>query len=88
MKHFELIVRVFRLNGGFRFPIMERACRYGINGYVSRAGDGRYRIEAEGEDEALLKFVDYCKAGPQGSPVQSVEVLEGAVVGYSSFDIR
>lgn len=88
MKHYELIVRVFRLNGGFRFPVMERACKNDIKGYVSRSGDNRYRIEAEGEEDTLSNFIEFCRKGPVGTPVQSLEINEGSVVGYDSFDIK
>lgn len=88
MKHYELIIKVARLNGGFRFPVMERAWKLGIRGYVSRAGEGRFRIEAEGEEEPLDEFIDFCKKGPVGTPVSSFKISEGSIVNYESFDIK
>lgn len=88
MKHFGIVVKVSRREGGFRFPIMERACKLGVRGYVSRAGDGRYKIEAEGEEAPLEEFIEFCRKGPVGTPVFSIEIHEGALMGYESFDIK
>ncbi|PKP17330.1 MAG: hypothetical protein CVU06_13275 [Bacteroidetes bacterium HGW-Bacteroidetes-22] len=88
LKHYDLIIKIYRLDGGFRFPIMERAWKLGIKGYIKKDGSGRYSIEAEGEEALIADFIEYCKKGPIGSPVSSFQINEGNLVNYDSFDIR
>jgi len=88
LKHYDLIIKISRLEGGFRFPIMERAWKLGIKGYVKKDGVGCYCIAAEGEEIPVNHFVEYCKRGPIGSPVTSFQISEGKLVNYESFDIR
>lgn len=88
LKHYDLIIKISRLEGGFRFPIMERAWKLGIKGYIKKEGSGCYCIEAEGEEVRIDDFIEYCRKGPIGSRVASIQINEGRLVNYESFDIR
>jgi acylphosphatase len=72
---------------GFRFTAMQMAYEYKVMGLVSNQRDGSLYIEAEGEEEDLEKFVKWCKKGPMWAKVEKIDVEEGEVKNYKSFDI-
>lgn len=75
-------------NVGFRFKTMEMAYKCGITGFVQNEGYSVVLIEAEGQEDNLEHFLNWCKKGPLGSKIEKVETTEGPSKDYSSFDIR
>jgi acylphosphatase len=73
---------------GFRFFAMQMAYQHGIRGYIQNKKDGSLYIEAEGEEEQLNGFLEWCKKGPMGSKVEEVTTDEGEIKNYTSFDIK
>jgi acylphosphatase len=73
---------------GFRFLAMQKAYQYGIRGYIQNRKDGSLYIEAEGEEEQLNEFMEWCKKGPMGSTVEEVKAEDGEIKNYKSFDIK
>jgi acylphosphatase len=73
---------------GFRFLAMQVAYQRGIRGYVQNRKDGSLFIAAEGEEEQLNGFVEWCKKGPMGAKVDEVTIEEAEIRNYSSFDVR
>ncbi|MFH1296796.1 MAG: acylphosphatase [Bacteroidota bacterium] len=88
MKHLNITVRGRVQRIGFRFYTMEAAYKHGVCGLVMNQDDGSVYIEAEGEGKAVENFLQWCHTGPLGARVDAVEVTEGPVKGYTSFDIR
>ena len=43
---------------GFRFTAQGSAVELGVSGWVRNLGDGRVEVVAEGEEEALKKFLE------------------------------
>ena len=43
--------------------------------------------EAEGEEEHINSFIQWCNRGPMGARVENVEVSEGDLKNFSGFDI-
>ncbi|MBE0646776.1 MAG: acylphosphatase [Bacteroidales bacterium] len=88
MKHLNIIVkgRVQRI--GFRFRTMETAYKFGVFGVVMNQDDNSVYIEAEGEEEAMEKFLEWCHSGPLGAKVEEVNITEDALKGYTSFEIK
>ncbi|HTM67801.1 MAG TPA: acylphosphatase [Candidatus Binatia bacterium] len=72
----------------FRASAKAEADRLGITGFAGNEADGAVRIEAEGESEALERFVAWCGRGPDFASVASVEVHEGEPRHFDSFDVR
>jgi acylphosphatase len=67
---------------------MQMAYEFGIRGYVKNCKEDEcVYIEAEGEEEAICKFLKWARKGPLGAEVTSVDVKEGEMVGYKSFEI-
>ncbi|MCX6249640.1 MAG: acylphosphatase [Bacteroidetes bacterium] len=73
---------------GFRFSAMQKAYHMGVNGFVQNVDDGSVYIEAEGEEENLRNFMDWCKVGPLGARIDKILMEDGIVRNYTSFDIR
>lgn len=87
-KHFKLIVYGKVQGVGFRFSCSEAAYRYDIKGFVKNKPDGTVYIEAEGENENIILFKDWCKKGPLWANVSELEEERGIVKDYVSFDIK
>jgi acylphosphatase len=84
-----LTIKVFgRVQGVlFRHMAKKMADEIGIFGYVKNLNDGSVLIEVEGSDEALRKFVDWCKGGPQEARVDKVEIEDMRRAHYEDFRI-
>lgn len=71
----------------FRASAKQVAEHLNLKGIVKNEADGNVFIEAEGEKQAMEKFVAWCKKGPPAAKVTKVEVSEGPVAGYEGFEI-
>lgn len=72
---------------GFRF-FTERAAReLGVRGWVRNLPDGSVETVAEGEDEAMARFLERLRRGPLSSRVDRVAEEELTVQGFSEFEI-
>jgi acylphosphatase len=56
----------------FRATVKERADELGIKGWVRNTDDGAVEILAEGEEDSLDQFRQWCRKGP---PMAQVEEL-------------
>jgi len=72
---------------GFRF-FAERAARQaGVAGWVRNLPDGTVETVAEGEEDAVSKYLDLLRAGPRVGKVASLAVEDVAPKGYGTFEI-
>ncbi len=71
----------------FRASAVEQARRLGITGLVRNEPDGSVYIEAEGTEDALSTFTEWCRQGPPRARVLDVKITEGPVMHYKTFDI-
>jgi acylphosphatase len=86
--HFDIRV-TGRVQGVFyRASAQAEANRLGLAGFVRNHSDGSVYAEAEGEREALVRFVAWCRRGPPHARVDGVEVAEGTAKGFSGFTVR
>lgn len=72
----------------FRYSAKIKAEELGIKGLARNEPDGSVCIEAEGKDEDLEKFIEWCRNGPNMARVDKVEVEEGSVKRYNGFDVE
>ena len=49
---------------GFRFAAIEKAQDLDIKGWIRNSEDGTVEITAEGDEENLNKFINWCRRGP------------------------
>lgn len=72
----------------FRASAKEKADSLNINGFIRNSSDGSVYAEAEGEEENLAKFLEWCKRGPSHARVDQCEVREGDLMHYHRFNIE
>jgi acylphosphatase len=73
----------------FRDTTRREASRRGVAGWVTNRPDGAVEAVFEGEPEAVAALVDFCRRGPRGAAVESVEEsADEAPEGLSGFEIR
>jgi|TARA_B100000959_G_scaffold281910_1_gene347149 acylphosphatase len=59
----------------FRSNTVHKANSLQIKGWVKNLHDSSVEILAEGTEEMLDKFLDWCEKGPPNAEVDSVEVV-------------
>jgi acylphosphatase len=72
----------------FRVSTQRKAEELGVKGWVKNEKDGTVVIEAEAQQETLSTFIEWCNQGPQGARVDNVEVSDGEIKNYTSFEIK
>lgn len=88
MKHYKIRVSGRVQGVGFRWSCIRVARQMFITGFVKNSYDGSVYIEAEGEEEDLNKFIVWCRKGPDYAWVDDVDIVEGELNDYDSFDVR
>jgi len=64
-----------RVQGVFyRANTRKKAKELGIKGWVRNLYDGRVEITAEGKEEDIKKFIEWCKKGPELAFVENIKV--------------
>jgi acylphosphatase len=72
---------------GFRFSAMQEAVKIGIFGFVMNVDHDKVYIEAEGEENKVYRFVEWCKSGPAWANVKQISVEKSEVKNFTSFEI-
>lgn len=73
----------------FRVSARHEATPLGLTGWVRNEPDGRVLLEAQGERDRVDAFLDWCRQGPPGARVTSVEVeWMDDIEGERRFEIR
>jgi acylphosphatase len=71
----------------FRASTQEKAKELAIHGTVKNEPDGSVFIEAEGDEENLKLFMEWCRHGPRLARVDKCEIKEGLVKGMTGFEV-
>ena len=71
----------------FRVSTQEAAQDLGIRGTVRNERGGAVFIEAEGEEEDLERFVDWCRRGPPAARVDELDIRPREPAGFESFEV-
>lgn len=87
-KHFKITVQGKVQGVYYRVSTKQMADILGLKGFVRNQPNGDVYIEAEGEEDMLVKFIQWCHHGPDGAEVKHVSVTDGAAQNYISFEIR
>jgi acylphosphatase len=72
----------------FRASAKEKADELNITGFVRNEQDGSVYIEAEGHDDSLKKFIEWCHQGPANAEVKKVVINERIFGHVQTFEIR
>jgi acylphosphatase len=69
----------------FRASAVDKAHIYAVAGFTRNEPDGTVYIEAEGEEENLKSFIEWCHIGPPRALVEKVLIEEGDLKNYQNF---
>jgi acylphosphatase len=72
----------------FRDSAQRLAQRHGVSGWIANRWDGTVEAVFEGEPDAVDRLVEFCRSGPRGAQVDSVDVSEEDPEGLSGFTVR
>ena len=72
----------------FRASAKDEADQLGVRGFVRNEPNGDVYIEAEGEDDQLKLFLEWCKLGPNRARVENINVEEADLKKFVSFEVR
>lgn len=87
-KHYNITI-TGKVQGVFyRAGTRQMAELLGLKGFVRNQADGSVYCEAEGEEELLVKLIQWCHHGPDQAQVSYVSVEEGPMQHFAGFDIR
>ncbi len=70
---------------GFRYATQKQATLLGIAGWVKNVSDGSVEIHAEGAEDAVEKFLDWCRIGSMASRVDNVYIEDVAPKEFLGF---
>ena len=71
----------------FRDECRRRARREDVAGSVTNAPDGSVRAVFEGEHDAVDRMVEWCRRGPSGADVASIDVEDQEPQGEEAFGV-
>jgi acylphosphatase len=72
----------------FRATARDRARSLGLGGYCSNLPDGSVSAAFEGPRERVESMVDWCRRGPPGALVESVDVKWTKPRNEQGFSVR
>jgi len=72
----------------FRVEARSRAESLGLAGWIRNLPDGSVEAVFEGDGERVESMVDWCRRGPRGAVVESVETAEEEPAGETRFEVR
>lgn len=73
---------------GFRYAVLSRARSLSLAGWVRNRLDGSVEAAFEGDDERVRSMVEWCRRGPSGADVGSVDVEWQEPTGETDFRVR
>jgi acylphosphatase len=83
-----VVVRGYVQGVFFRDSCRREASSRGLAGWVTNRPDGAVEAVFEGDPDAVAAMVDWCRRGPRGADVDSVDETDESPEGLSRFDIR
>jgi acylphosphatase len=72
----------------FRDSVRRLAQQHDVAGWVANRADGSVEAVFEGDSDAVSRLTDFCRSGPRGAHVESVEEVEEAPTGEQGFTVR
>ncbi len=90
LKHYNITISGRVQGVGFRFYVLNKAQKYGINGFVRNNFDNTVEIDCESQNHLNLDlFIKEIKQGPLTGHITSFNINEiKTPINYKSFDIE
>lgn len=88
-----MVHRNIRVNGRvqgvyYRASTVDMAKSIGLKGFVFNEPSGSVYMEIEGEDFQVNQMIEWARKGPPMARVESLDVTDGNIVGFTKFEIR
>lgn len=83
-----VVVRGYVQGVFFRDSCRREASTRGVAGWVTNRPDGAVEAVFEGEPDSVAAMVEWCRHGPRGADVESVEDTSEEPEGLYRFEIR
>ena len=88
MRHYNITVKGRVQRVSYRVWAQSKAMSLGLTGYVKNLHNGDVYIEAEGEDDKVNQFIDWCYVGSPLSKVTEVISEEQALKNLETFELK
>ena len=88
LRNYKIIVKGKVQGVGYRFNAQATAHKLNLTGFVKNLHDGSVLIQAEGSEENVNKFIEWCYVGPRYADVTEVNAEEKEYAGYPTFEIK
>jgi acylphosphatase len=72
----------------YRASTVDKAKELGLKGFVLNEPAGSVYMEVEGEELLVNEMIEWARKGPPRANVTSVDVTDGPVRGFTSFEIH
>jgi len=72
----------------YRASAVDIAQSLGLKGFVFNEPSGAVYIEIEGDEGDVKRMIEWARQGPTRAKVESLEVEEGPIAGFKTFEIR
>jgi acylphosphatase len=72
----------------FRDSARRKAEARGVAGWITNRRDGAVEAVFEGDPDAVASLVEFCRNGPRGADVQSIDETSEEPEGLSGFQVR
>jgi acylphosphatase len=72
----------------FRDSARRQAEARGVAGSITNRPDGAVEAVFEGDPDAVASLVEFCRHGPRGADVQSIDETSEEPEGVSGFQVR
>jgi acylphosphatase len=87
-----MVARLLKISGlvqgvFFRDTAKAKADALNVTGWVKNCEDGSVEIHAEGSEDALQTFEEWCQKGPPSAEVDAVQVEEAKDEDCRAFEI-
>jgi acylphosphatase len=88
IRSYRIIVKGKVQGVGYRYNAQAAAHKQDLTGFVKNQFDGSVLIHAEGQEENIHRFIEWCNTGPRLSEVSEVDAEEQEIRGYQTFEIK
>lgn len=73
---------------GYRANAQAMAHKYQLTGFVKNLSDRSVLLHAQGSEENIQRFIEWCNTGPRLADVTEVISEELDTMGYTTFEIK
>lgn len=87
-RHYNITVKGKVQGVSYRFSAQAKALKLGLTGLVKNLHNGDVYIEAEGDEQAINKLIEWCYVGPPKAKVTEVNAIESELKQYRNFEIK